>query len=368
MDDQFDDHFKDKDQEYTRTIEAKGSVEIPDAPRHHDQQYSVWRRNEKQLRKWLIGGGLAAALGVALIGGGGVLAVAHANQAGDNIVSTLLASPAAKGHRYPHGGHGAGALLTVTGVSNGAITAKRPDGSSVTIKTTSSTTYVRAGKAVSLSAVTNGEHILVRGTRNGDGSITATRVDVVLPGYFGAVTAISGNTITVLDRNGSHTVHVSSSTTFISAGQQVSLSNIKPGERIAAKGTLNGDGSLNAAVIQIALPLVGGQITAINGNMITVQGRDGATHTVDVSPGTKLYDGKTQIKLSDLKTGERIIAEGTLNSSGSLNALAVYVAPTGSVGGAAGRHGMFPMPGNGAPAPQPAAPGSGTPTNSNASL
>jgi len=68
--------------------------------------------------------------------------------------------------------------LTVSSVSGGTIVAKTASGSSVTIHTTASTKYTQAGKTVSASAVKAGTSILVMGTHNSDGSITATSIDI----------------------------------------------------------------------------------------------------------------------------------------------------------------------------------------------
>ncbi len=70
------------------------------------------------------------------------------------------------------------AVLTVTSVSGQTIIAKAPDGTSVTIHTTASTQYTRAGQAVTASAITVGTQIRVTGTTNSDGSITATQIAI----------------------------------------------------------------------------------------------------------------------------------------------------------------------------------------------
>lgn len=290
------------------------------------QKNSIRRRNAKSLRKWLVIGGLTAAFGVAVVGGGGALAVVHANPF-SSPGSTSTIAPSNRMPGSPRGMRGRGELLTVSSVSNGVIVAKDPSGASVTIKTTTTTTYTRAGKTVTASAIASGEHIHVRGARNSDGSISATQVDIVLPGYFGAVTAVGSNTITVQDRNGSHIINISSSTTIESAGQTISLSGVKVGDRVAAEGSLNSDGSLNAEAIHVSLPQAGGQITKISGNTITVKDPRGSTHTIVVSSATKFYSGATQTQLSALKTGEFIMAEGSQTSNGTLNAVEVRVAP-----------------------------------------
>ncbi|HLX40975.1 MAG TPA: DUF5666 domain-containing protein, partial [Ktedonobacteraceae bacterium] len=67
---------------------------------------------------------------------------------------------------------------TVSSVSGSTIVAKTASGSSVTIHTTASTKFTQAGKTVSASAIKAGTKILVMGTHNSDGSITATSIDI----------------------------------------------------------------------------------------------------------------------------------------------------------------------------------------------
>jgi hypothetical protein len=284
-------------------------------------------KKKKKIIAGVLGAGLLA-LSVAGVG----IGVAHANGVsvpGLGTVASHTGGPGGYGPGDGHGpGRGPGGDLTVTGVSGQTISAKQRDGTSVTIKTTSSTVFSRVGKTVSLSAVTSGENIHVQGTKNSDGSITATRVDIELPGYHGQVTGVSGSTITVKDRNGTtHTIKTTSSTSFTIAGQSASLSDVKTGDQISAEGTLNSDNSLNAEAVQIELPHVEGQITKISGTIITIQQRNGTTYTIKVSSSTTFTDGQTQNKLSlsDLKVGEEIHAEGTQNSDGSLAAISVVV-------------------------------------------
>lgn len=273
--------------------------------------------------KWLIIGGLALILGMLIVGTGIITANASSGP------GTTPTPGVGTGRPGKGPGHGPKAVLTVTSINGQKITAKRLDGTTVTIVTTSSTVYTRAGMPVNASAITTGKNIHVRGTMNSDGSITAVQVDIVLPGYHGLVTAVNGSTITVQDRSGTkRTIKVSSSTSFLRAGQAISLSDIKSGEQVGAAGTLNSDGSLNAEVVHIDLPHVGGQVTKISGSTITTSDRHG-THTIQVSSSTVFMNDQTQqrISLSSLKVGDNIHAEGTLNSDGSLAALIVHLGP-----------------------------------------
>ena len=201
---------------------------------------------------WLILAILAAVIGFIGIGS---LVITAANAAGPAGTPTTTTKSTGNGPGKGHGkGHGPKATLTVSSISGQKITAKQQDGTSVTITTTSSTMYMRAGQKVSADAVTTGTTIHVRGTKNSDGSITATQIDIVLPHAGGQITKINGSTLTVQDKRGTHTIQTNSSTTFINdqTHQKITLSILKTGENIHAEGTANSDGSISAQVVHLA--------------------------------------------------------------------------------------------------------------------
>ena len=291
---------------------------------------------------WLVGVTAAVALILAL--GFAVGAAISGAQAASGSPNFTLFQQGGRGHGGPWDGdarHGSGHMgLTVTKVSGQTITAKRADGASVTIHVSSSTTYERAGKQVGLSAVTAGETIGVMGQRNSDGSVNASRVVILLPGYHGQVTAVSGSTITITGPRGAHVIHVSGATAYrTDSGSAASLSAVVKGAQIEAVGTKNSDGSLNAEMVEIETPRAGGQVSAVSGTTIIVTDRRG-TETIHVSASTR-YDTvtmgangptKTPSSLSAVKAGVFIMAEGARNSDGSLNAQTVYImtAPAGA--------------------------------------
>jgi len=287
--------------------------------------------------RWLLIGGSALAL-LTVLGAGVVIGSLARPQLAQAFGAQRLQrdSGFAPGFADHGPGQGRGAL-TITSVASDSIAAKRADGTVVTIKTTGSTQYFRAGKTIDRSALTAGTAIHVQGTHNSDGSVTATRVEVALPGAHGKVTAVNGNDITIQnekDTSATRVVHTSASTTFMRAGQASSLSAVTVGGEIAAVGTQNSDGSLQAEAVRIILPHAGGQITAVSGSMVTVQNR-GGTQTIHLSASTKITSvtfgtsGPTEspATATDLKVGVNIQAEGTLASDGTMNAEVVRIVP-----------------------------------------
>lgn len=143
--------------------------------------------SQRSNRRWLVVGGLALALAAALGVGALIGSTIHpaAAASSPNTASNVYFTPAndftpARGFATTPNGSSPNncAVLTVKSVSGATIVATDPNGNSVTIHTTSSTTYTKAGAASTASAVTVGSQIRVRGTQNSDGSLTATEIDI----------------------------------------------------------------------------------------------------------------------------------------------------------------------------------------------
>jgi hypothetical protein len=143
-------------------------------------------------RRWLVIGGVAVALGLALAIGMMLGSVIHPT-AQAAVLSTDNANQPAFGNgpygqyanagpQYPMAGtpgaQGGCISVTVTSISGSTIVGKEANGTSLTIHTTSGTQYRQAGQSVARSAIKVGSEIHVMGTHNSDGSITATSIDI----------------------------------------------------------------------------------------------------------------------------------------------------------------------------------------------
>jgi hypothetical protein len=242
--------------------------------------------------------------------------------------------------------------FTVTAISGNTITANGPNGTTVTIIVTSSTTYSEAGTTATLSDIHVGSTIAVRqaSITKGSTTLTATSVMIRLPSAGGVVSAVSGDTITVTGRDQkTYTIVVSATTRYQKAGKTASLADITKGTSIMAEGALSG-ATLSAQLVTIQVPHLGGQVTAVNGTAIMVNGHDGVTDTVNVSADTTYVNADgTAATIASVKVGLNINAEGTLSSDGkTLTALRVTILPAGMDNGGhgGGGHGG---PGDGAP-------------------
>jgi hypothetical protein len=155
------------------------------------------------------------------------------------------------------GGFCGGETGTVTKISGSTLTLRTLAGT-VTVTTTSSTTYTREQAKVKLSAVKVGDVVAVRGKRSGtsptaSSPIAATAITIEVPSISGRVQSVSGDTVTLVTGNGQlEYVTVSSSTAYHGVrGASASLSSIKAGIYIVAQGTQVSLTALNADDVQV---------------------------------------------------------------------------------------------------------------------
>lgn len=177
------------------------------------------------------------------------------------------------------------------------------------------------------------------------------------PHAAGQVTAINGNTITIKpdandpDQKSSVTTIVLTGSTQYFAGPQTTASkaSIKVGSFIFAVGTLSSDGKTLTAshvgiapngrpgkFVRITGPHVAGQVTAVNGNTITIKpaafkpDTQNAATTVVLTNSTLYFAAPDAgASKSSIRVGSFIVARGTLSSDGkTLTATHVIVLPS----------------------------------------
>ena len=145
------------------------------------------------------------------------------------------------------------------------------------------------------------------------------------------ITAISGSKLSLKTADGwTRTITVDSGTTYEKAGETIALSDLKVGDKIGFRQTLEDDGTYTIDAVVVILPHVGGKVTAVSGSTITVEQRDGTSATIKVTSSTTYRVGDdTSAALSDIAVGAFVIAEGTENADGSLTAARVVSMPEG---------------------------------------
>jgi hypothetical protein len=140
------------------------------------------------------------------------------------------------------------------------------------------------------------------------------------------ITNINDSDISLKTDDGwTRTIAVTSDTKITKGGQTIARSDLQVGDQVHFSETKNTDGTYTITEITVVLPTIAGQVTAIDGSTITVTVPGGTTATIHVSGDTTFtVDGVTGAKLSDIKVNSFVIAEGTQQSDGSLDASVLH--------------------------------------------
>lgn len=145
------------------------------------------------------------------------------------------------------------------------------------------------------------------------------------------ITAISGSSISLATDDGwTRTITVDSGTTYSKAGADIALGDLAVGDMIGFRQTQETDGTWTIDSIQVVLPRVGGEVTAVDGSTITLKQRDGASVTVTIASGATITVNGTAATAADIKVGMVLLAEGTKNNDGSLDATRVRAGDIGT--------------------------------------
>ncbi|GIW20053.1 MAG: hypothetical protein KatS3mg065_0349 [Chloroflexota bacterium] len=240
-------------------------------------------------------------------------------------------------------GHFAARSITITAINGSNISLRTDDGWTRTITVTSETTITKAGQTISVSDLRVGDEIRFAQQRNSDGTYTITRIVVVVPTVAGVVTNVTDTTITITARNGtSETIRTTASTTYKVGDAAGSRSDVVVGAIIVAAGERGSDGTLTAATVVVALPRVGGTVSAKTSDSITIERPNGTTVVAHVSGSTTYtVKGVDNATLADVQTGMAIVVVGRQRSDGSIDAVEVWAGNLGRwLGpGFGGRHG-----------------------------
>jgi len=174
------------------------------------------------------------------------------------------------------------------------------------------------------------------------GSAEAVPLDHGLRGGFGrgafrniTISAINGSSLSLETEDGwTRTIAVGSSTTITKGGETIVVGDLAVGDQIGFNQDRASDGTYSITAIKVVLPSIGGEVTAIADNTITVTSKDGTTGTIHVDGDTAYeVNGTTGQALSDIEVGDFVIAEGSLRTDGSLDADTVHSGLRGGRGG-----------------------------------
>jgi hypothetical protein len=141
----------------------------------------------------------------------------------------------------------------IVGISGNTVTTIGHSGLERVIDTSGSTSYHEGRSLVSQGTLKLGELITARGKPSSSQTILdATNIVIHLPHYAGTVTAISGDTLTMKLRDGVvATINVTGTTTYRDGRTASSLSAIKDGSFVVAKGLVTGTNTMTATGLQL---------------------------------------------------------------------------------------------------------------------
>ncbi|MCX6721686.1 MAG: DUF5666 domain-containing protein [Candidatus Staskawiczbacteria bacterium] len=289
-------------------------------------------------------------------------------------VSILVASPALaqKNFKISKSAPKIGQILqkptisgTVSAINGNTITVSgKQDITRKDIKTSSSVANItftvdatkakitKNGAAGKITDIAVGDTVVVQGTITGTNVVATTIKDGqnvtdpnrMRPNLVGKVSAISGNTITVVSQQGfrkpTDAIINPSSTIFTvdASGAKIfkgdvtsAVSGITVGDTIIVQGTVTGtnvvatmirDGQIgkdneNQALLQIqgnGQPVVAGKVSAINGSNITIV-NNSVTYTIDTITAKFIVGGQTTATISNVAVGDNLIVQGTINGN-----------------------------------------------------
>jgi len=140
------------------------------------------------------------------------------------------------------------------------------------------------------------------------------------------ITSIDGSSLALRTVDGwTRTITVTDATTITKGGADIELSALAVGDRIVFRQTQNADGTFTINAIEVVVPRVAGTVTAVSGNTVTIQGRDGLTWTITLTDSTTYRLGSGAGSRSDLTVGDEILVAGAQGTGNALTATTVVI-------------------------------------------
>ena len=191
------------------------------------------------------------------------------------------------------------------------------------VAVTDATKIRKDDAAATFADLVLGTPVEVEGTLNADGSVTASEISIEERNeaeriaFVGTLTQITGNTLTV----GGRMVNVSPTTVIVKGDTTLTLADLKVGDRLLVRGTVQADMSVNATRIRV-LPRedepeemhVAGKVTAVD----AAHGTFTIGDTVIATDANTEFEGSGFQSLADLKVGDFALAEVIRRADGSL--------------------------------------------------
>ena len=139
------------------------------------------------------------------------------------------------------------------------------------------------------------------------------------------ITSIDGSTVSLKTDDGwTRTIALAADTKITKGGATIAATDLAAGDHVRIAETRATDGTYTVTAITVVLPTVAGQVSAIDGDTLTITLPGGTTAKVHVGSATTYQVDGAAGALSDVKVGGFIVAQGTQRSDGSLDATTVH--------------------------------------------
>jgi hypothetical protein len=169
--------------------------------------------------------------------------------------------PTAGQWRIANDGPGQPLLGKITAISKGSMEVSKPDGTTVSVKTTDKTEYRKDRQSAKLADFKVGDMVFVRGKENADHSVTAQ----IIGGRTGGA----------------------------------------PG---AGRGFGGGPG------FELGKDYVLGEVKSVDAPKLTVLRPDNVTQTLELNEDTSLHRGRESITMADIQAGDHVMVRGAVQN------------------------------------------------------
>jgi hypothetical protein len=130
------------------------------------------------------------------------------------------------------------------------------------------------------------------------------------------ITSIDGSTIGLHSADGwTRTITVGSDATVYRDGAAATVDDLKVGDTVRLVQQKSDTGGWTIVAVGVPAPRVGGTVSAINGNDVSVTARDGTTGTIHLTSTTTFRLGPKAGTKDDIKVGLQIEAIGSLSGT-----------------------------------------------------
>ena len=115
--------------------------------------------------------------------------------------------------------------------------------------------------------------------------------------------------------------------TITQGGKTIALTDLKVGDQISFRESRQSDGTYKITTIEVLLPTASGTVTALGADSVTITQSDGSSKTLTLAGSTTYSQAGTTVSKAALVVGDRISAEGTVDSAGNFTATSVTITP-----------------------------------------